>query len=243
MGEQSGDRDKSVQPGASRTWLEAFAMVQDREVTERRLGLVRLAEATRRIIEGLVSADIPLEEVNDAAELVERAAGVLEEYPRQRDYIGFAESANSGDSSVFFDRSPVIGRENPLAPPLVIEPVRSEDGTVSIRGTGVFGSAYEGPPRCVHGGYLAAAFDEVCGMAQSLSGAPGMTARLSVNYRKPTPLSRELEFEGILEKVEGRKIYTTGRCYYNGELTAEAEALFITVDFARINELMKERDD
>ena len=31
-----------------------------------------------------------------------------------------------------------------------------------------FGAAYEGPPGSVHGGIIAAAFDEVLGMTQSL---------------------------------------------------------------------------
>ena len=37
-----------------------------------------------------------------------------------------------------------------------------------------FGSAYEGPPGCVHGGFVAAAFDEVLGFVQSLGGQPGL---------------------------------------------------------------------
>ena len=52
-------------------------------------------------------------------------------------------------------------------------------------GTATFGAAYEGPPGCVHGGFVAAAFDEVLGSTQSLSGEPGMTGRLTVNYRSP----------------------------------------------------------
>jgi hypothetical protein len=53
-----------------------------------------------------------------------------------------------------------------------------------------FGSAYEGPPGCVHGGYVAAAFDEMLGFVQSLGGNPGMTARLTFPIgvrRRSTP--------------------------------------------------------
>ena len=61
-----------------------------------------------------------------------------------------------------------------------------------IKGTVTFGSAYEGPPGHVHGGYVAAAFDELLGMTQSLGGMPGMTGTLTVRYRRPTPLRTEL---------------------------------------------------
>jgi acyl-coenzyme A thioesterase PaaI-like protein len=94
----------------------------------------------------------------------------------------------------------------------------------------------------VHGGIVAAAFDELLGMTQSLSGQPGMTGRLTVTYRLPTPLHRDLRFVGTLERVEGRKIFTRGRCFDGGTLTAEAEGLFIHVDFQRIAEMMTERD-
>ena len=94
------------------------------------------------------------------------------------------KSANAGEPFGFFDHSPMLGQANPLAPPirLWLEGDR-------IHGTATFGAAYEGPPGCVHGGYVAAAFDEVLGSTQSLSGSPGMTGRLTVHYRKPTPLN------------------------------------------------------
>ena len=101
-----------------------------------------------------------------------------------------------------------------------------------------FGSAYEGPPGCVHGGYIAGAFDELLGATQSLSGNPGMTGRLTVHYRSPTPLHTDLRMHGELEKVEGRKIFTHGSLFApetdGGErLCAEAEGLFISIDFGR----------
>ena len=67
-----------------------------------------------------------------------------------------------------FEHSPFIGRANPLAPPIRLQEV---DG--HLEGQVRFGSAYEGPPGCVHGGYIAGAFDELLGATQSLSGSPG----------------------------------------------------------------------
>ncbi|HEX2849794.1 MAG TPA: PaaI family thioesterase [Acidimicrobiales bacterium] len=208
----------------------------DQAVTPQRAEMRRLADAARVVIERLVATEAPAEVIAEAAEALEQAASLLGGYGRGRLYEGFAESANAGDPHAHFDHSPIIGKANPLAPPLHLE-VREG----KIFGSARFGSAYEGPPGAVHGGYVAAAFDELLGMAQSLSGNPGMTGTLTIRYRRPTPLHTDLEFEGELDRVEGRKIFTSGRVFAEGELRAEAEAIFISVDFSKIAELMGRR--
>jgi acyl-coenzyme A thioesterase PaaI-like protein len=208
------------------------------DVSPTRAEARRLGDAMRRVIEVLVATEAPAESLAAAADSLEAVASSLESYPTHKGWSGFAETANAGDTHGHFDSSPVIGRANPLAPPVDVE-VR--DG--KVEGRVVFGSAYEGPPGCVHGGYIAAAFDEVLGMTQSISGHPGMTGTLTVRYRRPTPLHTELRFEGVLLGVEGRKIRTEGRVYANGELTAEAEAIFISVDFSKMAEMAQRRDE
>jgi acyl-coenzyme A thioesterase PaaI-like protein len=94
----------------------------------------------------------------------------------------------------------------------------------------------------VHGGYVAASFDEVLGYVQSLSGNPGMTGTLTIRYRKPTPLHTELFFEAELVRVEGRKIFTQARVLAGDLVTAEAEGIFISVDRSRFNELLEKRE-
>lgn len=206
------------------------------EVEPRRQELRRLAAAGRLVIDRLVATRAPEETLRDAADQLERIAALLGAHEQRSSYEGFAESSTSGDPHAFFDSSPLMGLANPLAPPLRLW---EEDGRV--HGRAVFGVAYEGPPTCVHGGYIAAAFDEVLGMAQSLGGKPGMTARLVVDYRRPTPLRTELRFEGELERVEGRKIFTRGRLFAGDVLTAEAEGLFVSVDFEAFGELMRRK--
>jgi acyl-coenzyme A thioesterase PaaI-like protein len=205
----------------------------DSEPSAQRLAMRRLADAMRDVIEHLVATKAPGEVIAGAAEALEAVAASLAGHPRGHSFEGFAESANAGDPHAHFDHSPIIGKANPLAPPLVL--TTSEDKVV---GTATFGSAYEGPPGAVHGGYVAAAFDELLGMAQSLGGKPGMTGTLTVRYRRPHPLHTPIEFEAELVRVEGRKIFTAGRSYADGELRAEAEGIFITVDFSKIAELM-----
>jgi acyl-coenzyme A thioesterase PaaI-like protein len=131
----------------------------------------------------------------------------------------------------------MLGRANPLAPPLNLW--FSED---AVHGSTVFEAAYEGPPGCVHGGYIAAAFDEVLGSAQSLGGKPGMTGRLTVHYRSPTPLRTDVRFEGRVVDVSGRKTLTRGTLHDGDRLCAEAEGLFIAIDLAKMAELRAARE-
>ena len=195
----------------------------------------RLAAALRTIIDRLVTSDAPEEQLARAAEAAERYGASLAEHVQRKGQWGFAESANAGDVGAFFDQSPMIGLSNPLAPPLTLE---ARDGR--IHGAGIFGAAYEGPPGHVHGGFVAAAFDEVLGFAQSLSGNPGMTGTLTVRYRRPTPLHVQLRFDAGVDSVEGRKIITSGRLFAGEVLTAEAEGIFISVDPARFMAMMEE---
>jgi acyl-coenzyme A thioesterase PaaI-like protein len=112
----------------------------------------------------------------------------------------------------------------------------------SVVGSAVLGSAYEGPPGCVHGGVDAAMFDELVGLTQTLSGKPGMTGRLTVSYRAPTPLHTELRFTGKVRSVSGRKIVCVGTIHAGEQLCAEAEGLFIHIDPQKFIDMRDERD-
>lgn len=198
----------------------------------------RLADAMRLVIERLVPSNAPASELRAAAEGLERYAEALQAHPRLLRVHGHAESANAGDVGAFFDQSPLIGLANPLAPPVTI----GRTGETTAAATVTFGSAYEGPPGHVHGGFVAAAFDEVLGYTQSLSGAPGMTGTLIVRYRKPTPLHQELLFEASLVRVEGRKIFTEATVSADGVLTAEAEGIFVSARPGSMQEMMERRE-
>jgi acyl-coenzyme A thioesterase PaaI-like protein len=203
--------------------------------TERR----RLAAAMRRVIGRLLEIDAPESELAAAADGLERYFEQLDRHPRNQRYEGFHEASAAGDVAAMFDQSPLIGLANPLSPPIRIYP--SQDDPHRAEAEVYYGPAYEGPPGCVHGGFVAAAFDEVLGFANSLSGMPGMTAYLKVNYRRPTPLLTQLRFEARLDRSEGRKKYTTGAVYAGEILTAEAEALFISIDLEKVQALRERR--
>jgi acyl-coenzyme A thioesterase PaaI-like protein len=213
------------------------------DMTSRRVEIRRLADSMRIIMERLVATAAPTESIIEVADQLARAALAFDHWPHGSLYEGFAEAANAGgDPHAMFEFSPLIGRANPLAPPMRLLDV---DGVV--HGQVTFGSAYEGPPGCVHGGYIAAAFDELLGATQSLSGNPGMTGRLTVHYRSPTPLHAELHLVGQITAVDGRKIFTQGHLYAtdadgSSRLCAEAEGLFISIEFGQFAVLKAQRE-
>jgi acyl-coenzyme A thioesterase PaaI-like protein len=208
------------------------------EMDTRRVEMRRLADSMRIIIERLVATAAPTEAIIEAADQLARVALTFDHLREGTRYEGFAEAANAGgDPHASFEHSPFIGRANPLAPPIYLQEIEGK-----VHGRVVFGSAYEGPPGCVHGGYVAGAFDEVLGATQSLSGAPGMTGTLTIVYRSPTPLHTELRFIGELLRVEGRKIFTRGELYAGERLCAEAEGLFISVGVEKFAELKAHRE-
>ena len=101
------------------------------------------------------------------------------------------------------------------------------DADGAVVGRGSFGAPYEGPPGYDHGGWVACAFDEMLGIANIESGHPGMTARLTIHYRKPTPLFRPLRFKAWVDRLEGRRIMSRGELWDGDTLTAEADGIFV----------------
>lgn len=201
--------------------------------TPRQVELRRVGAAVRSLISRIVATEAPQDALAELASELERVADRWSRHPVRTTYVLPAEASLGGDVHAFFDDSPMLGRANPIAPPLEVGAVEI-DGRTTIIGTATFGPQYEGPPNHVHGGYVAAAFDEVLGMAQSLGGRPGMTGTLTVRYRSPTPLRVPLRFAGWVERVEGRKIFCSGTVHAGERLCAEAEAIFISVDFAEV---------
>jgi acyl-coenzyme A thioesterase PaaI-like protein len=227
----------AVGPGSPQ-WARELSNLRDAELTPRRAELRRLANAVRGVLHRLVQTSAPVPMIAEAADDLEDIVARFRAHPNSSIYEGFAEAANAGDPFAFFDHSPMLGHANPLAPPIEIWMEGDQ-----VVGRARFDAAYEGPPGCVHGGYVAAAFDELLGSTQSLSGAPGMTARLVVNYRSPTPLHTELRFVGSLDRVDGRKIYVTGELWAADVLCAEAEGLFVSMRPDRFAQLKAQREE
>jgi Thioesterase superfamily len=182
----------------------------DDELPESVVARRALAASGRALAEALfLSGATDADTLRQATALVQDAVAMLAPQPDRRE---------------FHEVSPLRGPSNPVAPPMS---VRLDGGTLWC--DVVFGWPYEGPPGHVHGGFVAAAFDEALGLVQALSGRPGMTGRLTVKYRTPTPLNVPLVIEARIRSVEGRKIFTEGWLRHGDTLCAESEGLFISV--------------
>jgi acyl-coenzyme A thioesterase PaaI-like protein len=232
-----GELTASPDPVQSRLY-QRWQEPAPEHLTPERMEKRRLADAMRQVVETLIATGAPTDLISAAADDLERIAERFAGIPHDPEYEGYRETANVGDDPhASFELSPFIGRANPLAPPITLH---QEDGVVL--GEVVFGSAYEGPPGCVHGGYVAAAFDELLGATQSLSGAPGMTGTLTVRYRTPTPLHTLLHMRAWIREVEGRKIFVEGTLHAGDRLCAEAEGIFISIDVTIFLRLKEERE-
>ncbi len=202
----------------------------------------RLAEALRTFSAEVVACDAPDEAFLEAAEAVEGFVSDLAREPRRERVVAATlkdeirmdgKRYNYGD---LIDFSPVSGVSNPIAPPVMT--VKEDEATIS--GTVNFSAAYEGGPGLVHGGYVAAAFDEVLGLAQSLTGKAGMTGTLKVRYRNPCPLHQELRMEARVHSIKGRKIIARGTMHNGEQLIADGEATFIIFDSERFRRKLPE---
>jgi acyl-coenzyme A thioesterase PaaI-like protein len=116
----------------------------------------------------------------------------------------------------------ILGPHHPLRPELEIAHAAG-----TTRGTVRFGVTFEGPPGCVHGGFVAHFFDQILGQHNLWARIPAMTGTLAVRFRKGTPILRELAFEVRHERGGERKVVTSGRLFADEELFAEAEGTFV----------------
>ena len=190
---------------------------------EQRVGAARLrvTSSTRALIEavGAVRSDADDAVLTRAAEAVESATAAL---------LGSGASTpaagrhRTGDYSQYLPSSLLVGQAHPLSP---AASYTFADGVLEVRAR--FGPAYEGPPGAVHGGVVALAFDELFGMCNVCNGRGAVTGRLSVRYRRPTPLDEELRLTGWQEYAEGRRVRVQGTIHVADTLTAEAEGLFV----------------
>jgi acyl-coenzyme A thioesterase PaaI-like protein len=199
-----------------------------------------LAEDLRRINAALARHEIADANLVEAGALAARLRELLEG-PRRAswyDYDPASPLASPGARSSYGDMSPIRGLRNPLAPPLSVARGARDDGTPCMRGRAVFSRAYEGPPHGVHGGFVAALFDEILGAAIGLAPPPGVTAILEVRYRNVTPIEQELRFESWIAEDKGRRIVARATCHAGETLTADAKGTFVRVDFDEVRRRM-----
>jgi acyl-coenzyme A thioesterase PaaI-like protein len=101
---------------------------------------------------------------------------------------------------------------------------------------------FQGWDEIAHGGIVSTILDEV--MAWSLVDADnwGLTARMTVDFKRPVPLDRPIRAEGWITQARRRVVTTAGQIVdrATGEILATAEATYVAATDDRKREL-KER--
>lgn len=98
---------------------------------------------------------------------------------------------------------------------------------------------HEGYPGRLHGGLAATILDETIGRAISLSDpdAWGVTVELSVRYRKPVPVEREVRALARITRDAGRLFEGTGEIVLeDGTVAVEASGRYVRMAVERIAE-------
>ena len=194
------------------------------QLAARRDAVGTLGSALRDLVDAAVRTEVPLAELEDVAESVGQLAARL-----RMDMRGLQEPARLDDPETG-ERwySPVYGPGNPVAPRLVA--TDTPDGRATGRVT--LGKPYEGPPGVVHGGVVATLFDHMLARAVRAAGRGGMTAELTVTYRRPVRLGVPLLVTAKIGDADGRRTTARARIVAEddpGTTLAEAEGLFVSL--------------
>jgi len=218
-------------------------MTDDSAALERRRRSTELADELRLAIEALSVRDIAPAALARATERLRAVRADLDGpiRPRWYDHDAVMPAASAGARDAYREQSPIGGSCNPLAPPVRVEIVEAPDGSARAVGLARLSRAYEGPPHGVHGGWVAAMFDELLGAIQGRASAPGVTAKLEITYRHLTPIEEDLRLEAWIESERGRRIVARATCHAGETLTAEAQGLFVRVDFEALQAIMSAR--
>lgn len=185
-----------------------------------------LAGAVRRLGEATLRTTVAPEIADEIRRQVEELAERLE---KEMIPGSFGVAVTSGGRVRGYGNA-VVGLRNPVAPPLTVVQDR-ENGSASAEFT--LNALYEGPPGMVHGGVLALVLDQIFGEAAAAGGVPGMTGTLKLRYRRPTRLGT-CSARAWVDHSEGIKTTVKGELRdVDGEVTVEAEGLFILPRWAR----------
>jgi hypothetical protein len=122
------------------------------------------------------------------------------------------------DQRVYLDHAFDAGAYNPSFPEYAFDHL--DDETASGRVT--FPVNYEGPPGLVNGGFLAVFFDCITQHQSCAAEKTGKTRSLTVTFRRPTPILKELRFDIAREESDGR-VTSTARLLLGDEVLCVGE--------------------
>ena len=94
----------------------------------------------------------------------------------------------------------------------------------------VLGPNYAGGAGFAHGGIIAVVLDEAMGKISKLTEERAVTAELSIEYKRPVPVDREIVVEGWQEEEKGRNRFRVGEIRdAEGNLLARGKGRFVVL--------------
>ena len=214
-------RDGTPQPASQSRKAAELAAIDWSPSNERR----ELGEALRLLLDVVVRTGAGPAELSSATATIDELTASLAKATVQADMSVDADSYRS-------HMSLVGGLSHPIAPQLNFV----LDGN-SGAGEVVVGPLFQGGPGLVHGGIIALLIDHAMGCVAARPDRPAMTVRLVIRYRRPTPLGVPLRVSATLEGIEGRKLHLSATIEAAGKVTAEAEAIFLTLTSENLAEV------
>lgn len=175
-----------------------------------------LGASVRRLLDAVVITGASPSELSAAAAAIDQVTDMLAATARSHEVSGEPDVSAGGDMSL------VGGLSHPAAPQLTFDATAG-----AARGDVVIGRVFQGGPGLVHGGVIALLVDHAMGFVANRALEPAMTVRLTLRYRRPTPLGIPLTVAARLDRVDGRKLHLSASISANGEVTAEADAIFV----------------
>jgi acyl-coenzyme A thioesterase PaaI-like protein len=108
-------------------------------------------------------------------------------------------------------------------------PQPAAEGLTAYEAWFAFDERHQGGPGLVHGGLVAAALDEACGLLATWYRFPTVTARIFVRYRRPVTINTEIVVRTRLTGERGRRLHVDGAITDGSDVLAEAKAAFLHV--------------
>ena len=94
-----------------------------------------------------------------------------------------------------------------------------------------FAEHHQAGPGIVHGGLVAAALDEAAGILATWYRFPSVTAELTIRFRRPVHINRELRISARLLEDRGRRFDVGAELHEDDELLASAQGTWAHVPF------------
>jgi acyl-coenzyme A thioesterase PaaI-like protein len=173
----------------------------------------RAAAAARELVRRLSGPSVPAGVADALEALVAMLPPAGSRFtPRERE----AFAAGRGDIDAR-GTHPARGMASPSS-----AAVARIDGGLSV----TFDVRHEGPPGVAHGSFVAGFFDVALGLVAIDEAGLGLTTRLDVRFRRPTPLGVPVAYTGGIVESDGRTTVVDGRAVAGDTEVATARLTF-----------------